>query len=310
MAYRLLLQVPMIYDEEANVAVSAVGDAQVLVRRDSHGLGFDDPFVDLSIAAHSLRLIPHLYHWADAAGLTRPDSRLGVSLVLLSGRRIGFSEVTPQEMVAAIRGDQPWVEHTSPKIGEHEPNKVTRALRQKLRRQPALGVATLDDEQPGSTTVRSVIIELAAEDFSWDRAEFPMVDVTDIASAEQFYTEILGLALVARLKRDEIGNWREMPPLPDRPEANYHSSEADRVLLEHGPLRLALARKGHGARLDYANVHTHFSVLVEPAVLNRLKATALVRGYEVLEDADDDFTFRDPYGVAWSVTSKEAHVDF
>jgi catechol 2,3-dioxygenase-like lactoylglutathione lyase family enzyme len=202
------------------------------------------------------------------------------------------------------------VEHTSPKIGDHEPNEVTRARRQQLRRQPALGVATIEGEDLPTASVRSVIIERAEQDFSWDRAEYPMVEVTDIAGAERFYTDILGLGLIARLKRDPRGDWRELPHVPDRPEANYHTSEADRVLLEHGPLRLALARKGHGARLEYAKVLTHFSVLVESSVLSRLKATALVRGYDVLEDTADDFTFRDPYGVAWSVTDKSSDVDF
>jgi catechol 2,3-dioxygenase-like lactoylglutathione lyase family enzyme len=309
MAYRLLLQVPEIYNEEANVAVASTGDAQVLVTRNSHGMGFDDPYVDMSIAAHSLRVIPRLYQWAEQVGATRQDTRFAVRVVMHDGGRIGLHEISPSQMVAAIRRDQPWVENTMPKIGEHEPNEVTIARRQRVAAQSALGIADASDDASQLPAVQSVIIERSGADFSWDHDDYTMIAVTNIAGAEKFYTEVLGLVLITRLKRDERGNWRELSLAYDREEANYHKTEADRVLLQHGPLRLALARAGHGARLEYAQILTHFSVLVETDVLARIKATVLVRGYDVLEDFPHEFTFRDSYGVAWSVTDKSSEVD-
>ncbi|MER3437332.1 MAG: hypothetical protein C4346_06925, partial [Chloroflexota bacterium] len=87
MAYRFLLEVPEDLAAEANVAVSAAGDAQVVVVRNSHGLGFDDPYVDLTVAAHTLRVIDTLYQWFDDLGASRPDIRV----VLHSGERLALA---------------------------------------------------------------------------------------------------------------------------------------------------------------------------------------------------------------------------
>lgn len=307
MAYRFLLEVPEAYEDDANTAVAVSGDAQVLVKRNSHGLGFDDPYVDLTVAAHSLAVIPELYRWANDIGATRPESRATISIVLHNGRRIGLHEVDAPGMVAAIRRDQPWVERSLPKIGEHELNEVTKYRLQQLRARTGAGAALANVDEAGQLpAVQAVVLERAADTFDWDREEYALVQVAEIAKAEQFYFDVLGLNLVGRLKRDERGNWREMVLEPDIRMASYHPGEADRVLLEHGPLRLALARAGHGAPLDYARVTTHFALLVEPDVLARLRATVLVRGYDVLDDDGRNMTFRDPFGVAWSVTDQAA----
>ena len=46
MAYRFLLEVPRPLADDANVAVTASGVAQVVVVRPAHGAGFDDNYVD------------------------------------------------------------------------------------------------------------------------------------------------------------------------------------------------------------------------------------------------------------------------
>jgi catechol 2,3-dioxygenase-like lactoylglutathione lyase family enzyme len=311
MAYRFLLEVPAVFNEDANTVVGSVDDAQVLVTRNSHGLGFDDPYVDFSIAAHSLKVIPVLYEWANEIGATRQDSRIVVRIVLHDGRRIGLHEVDAPAMVAAIRRDQPWVDRSMPKIGEHEPTEISRVRRQQalLTAGRSAAVALAPDDHPQLPAVQSVIVERTAADFTWQTEEYALVTVSNLAAAERFYFDVLGLNLVCRLKRDETGNWRELPLAYDHEEANYHNTEADRVLLEHGVLRLALARAGHGARLNYATVETHFSLLVESDVLANLRATVLMRGYDLLEDTGRDITFRDPFGVAWSVTDTAANVD-
>jgi catechol 2,3-dioxygenase-like lactoylglutathione lyase family enzyme len=310
MAYRFLLHVPETYADEANAAVAAVGDAQVLVTRNSHGQGFDDPFVDHSVAAHTLAVIPAIYDWADTIGATLPESRNTVQIVLHDGSSIGVHEVDAPGMVAAIRRDQPWVERSMPKIGDHEPNELSSARRAAVRaRRQESGTALAPDDTARLPVVQSVVIERSGETFSWQHEAYPLVQAMNLAAAEQFYADVLGLEIVGRLKRNALGNWESMPNTHDRPQVSHDPLEADRVLLRHGVLQFALARAGHGARLPYNTITTHFSLLLEPDVLDRLRATVLLRGYDVLEDDGRDMTFRDPFGVAWSVTDSAARID-
>src|SRR5690606_39008533 len=117
MAYRFVLEVPESVAQEVNTAVGTVPDAQVLVMRNSHGLGFNDPFVNLSIAAHSLAVVERIYQWMLEYGQPWPDVRL----VMHDGRRVSFAKANVSLIIAAIRRDQPWVDHTMPQIGVHEP---------------------------------------------------------------------------------------------------------------------------------------------------------------------------------------------
>src|SRR3712207_2208235 len=121
MAYRFLLEVTEALAPEAGVAVEQAGDAQVLLVRSSHGLGFEDPYVDLTVAAHTLRVIDGLYDWFDALGASRPDVRI----VLHGGERLALEAHDRGALVAAIRRDQPWVERSIPKVGEHEDEEAT-----------------------------------------------------------------------------------------------------------------------------------------------------------------------------------------
>ena len=68
MAYRFLLEVPESVAEAASMAVERAGDTQVLVIRPSHGLGVDDPYLDMTVAAHSLRVVDSLFDWYEAIG--------------------------------------------------------------------------------------------------------------------------------------------------------------------------------------------------------------------------------------------------
>ena len=117
MAYRFLLEVPESLAEAASIAVDGAGDTQVLVIRPSHGLGVDDPYLDMTVAAHSLRVVDLLFDWYETIGSPRPDLRI----VLHGGERYPLESVDRARMVALIRRDQPWVERTIPHIGDHEP---------------------------------------------------------------------------------------------------------------------------------------------------------------------------------------------
>src|SRR5699024_6963544 len=78
MAYRFILEVPESLVGDANVVINTTGDAQAHFVRDSHGLGFEDPYKDFPISAHSLRIIDAIYAWYADMGANDPAMRLNV----------------------------------------------------------------------------------------------------------------------------------------------------------------------------------------------------------------------------------------
>lgn len=296
MAYRFLLEVPETLAQEANVAVASTGDAQVLVDRNSHGLGFDDPYHNLTVAAQTLRVIPQLYGWASEIGATRPDSRFKVGIVLHGGQRLGMHEIDQADMIAAIRRDQPWVEHTLPKIGEHEPvytgeevaTKATSSL-----------VATPTTHSTGQIT--GVDLIEAEDELIVNGRTYAVVQVGDLAPAERFYSELFNLDIEQRMWQDEVGVWQVMPDDYDHDTAAQEDDEADVVFMTNEPLNLAVVRAGRAARLEYATINNDIAVAMTPEATHRVKALALMRGYNLLESAGPTFAFRDPFGVVWDI---------
>ena len=76
MAYRFLLETPADLADAASIAIQRVDDAQVVLIRPSHGLGVDDPYVDTTVAAHSLRVVDSLYDWYESIPAPRPALRI------------------------------------------------------------------------------------------------------------------------------------------------------------------------------------------------------------------------------------------
>ena len=305
MAYRFLLEVPEGLAAEAAVAVDGIGDAQVILVRDAHGLDFDDPSVDLTVAAHSLRVVDALYDWFDTLGAARPDLRL----VLHGGERLPLEEHDRGAMVAAIRRDQPWVERSIPKIGDHEePEGVPAAPRD-----DGSGIARLDtsiDAAGGNVPATG-----AALDRSWiapgavatrERAirllglNHLALQVADLAKAERFYAEFFGMALEGRLRRGPRGGLVTVDGDYRWDDAVRTGTEADVTFLRNGPIALALHRVGRGARLD-RSILNHLSVAVDAATYSTLKGEVLMRSMQTLHSADASFTFRDPFGLAWEI---------
>lgn len=297
MAYRFLLEVPESLASDANVAVASAGDAQVLVDRNSHGLGFDDPYNNLTVAAHSLRVVDTLYGWADEIGATRPETRFKVGIVLHSGERIGLHEIDRPGMIASIRRDQPWVERSVPKIGEHETA---------YHRPPIEG---LEDGQGGALQrtgntngeILDVNLIEAEDELIVNGRTFAVVQVNDLPRAERFYKELFNLRIHQRMRQDDEGVWRELPPVEDERTAHQHTSEADVVFMVNEPLHVALVGAGRGARLDYAQVHNAIEVTTTAEAANRIKALVLMGTYTLLGSAGPTFSFRDPFGVVWNV---------
>jgi len=309
MAYRFLLEVPTALAAEASVAVEGAADAQVVVVRNSHGLGFDDPYVDLTIAAHSLRVIDTLYTWFDGLGASRPDIRI----VLHGGDRLALEAQDRGAMVAAIRRDQPWVERSIPKIGDHEEPEATAGYTQGagLREgadtsidaaggnAPAAGAA-LDRSwiAPAATAVREPERTVALRAIN-----HVAVQVADLAKAERFYADFFAMDLVGRAHLGARGASQPIDGDYRWDEAVRTGTEADITFMANGPLTLALLRIGRGARLERGIVD-HLSVAVDATTFATLKAEVLLRGFDTLATGDAVFTFRDPFGLAWELTTR------
>ena len=301
MAYRFLLEVPETLADDASAVVSNVDDAQVLVIRNSHGLGFDDPYVDMSISAHSLGVIDHIYRWIDELGLSRPESRVVVGLVPHGGRRLGLHEMTRSSVVAAIRRDQPWVEHTLPKIGEHERDIIRADAAPPAASAGAVAIAPAPPTTVAAHTVLSVDMIDTEDTLTVGGTEYAVIPVLEMARAERFYREVFGLQLVQRVRRDSAGGWEEVDHTYVHERASSNNAEADIAFLKNGPLGLALRRMGRAARLDYSRIENAIGISVDAQSAARIKAMVLMRGYTLLGSSGDAFEFRDPFGIAWSI---------
>ena len=309
MAYRFLLEVPEELGADANVAVAAAGDTQVILARPSHGLGFDTPYLDLTIAAHSLRVVDTLYDWFNLLGASRPDIRL----VLHSGERIVFEATDRGAAIAAIRRDQPWVERSIPKIGEHEeetftPNFSRTPAEERRPAEPA-AIDPAGATASGAATVTAVSAGLGASAVAGRDERHVRIRalnhvaiwVSDLAKAERFYTEFFQMDLAGRARQGESG-YEVVSGDYRWDEASAAGTEADITFLSQPALTLAVHRAGRGARLDRYAVIDHLSIDVDSITFMTLKGEALLRTFEIVASAETAFTFRDPFGVTWEVT--------
>jgi uncharacterized glyoxalase superfamily protein PhnB len=304
MAYRFLLEVPANLTAEANVAVATAGDAEVLVDRAAHGLGVDVPYNNLTVAAHSLRIVSTLYAWASDIGATRPDSRVQIGIVLHSGRRIGLHDIDAPALVASIRRDQPWVETSAPKIGEHERETVA-GLNTNLELAPEPGTVAVAEQAPPSAITAVDLID-AEDEVTVRGRTFAVIQVLELVDAESFYADLFGLRLDGRMRQDEHGTWQDVEEGYDHATAVWNGTEADIAFMHNGPLHVALTRAGRAARLDYSIVSNRLAVAMEASMAAAIKAKILMRGHTLLAAEGPAFTFRDPYGVAWSIHPQSA----
>jgi catechol 2,3-dioxygenase-like lactoylglutathione lyase family enzyme len=272
MAYRFLLEVPETLAAEAGVAVGEAGDAEVVVVRDSYRTDFDTPYLDLTVAAQSLRVVDYLYGWLDAIGAEGPDIRL----VLHSGEKLPLTELEKSAVVASIRRDQPWVERSIPKIGEHEPEDPTSADKR------SAAVAVAPAASPAVVTEREIVIR---------QLNHIALQVADLPKAEAFYTSLFSMELAGRGRRATNGEL----------ELVENGAEATISFLRNGPLTIALEGVGRGARLE-RGVLSHISVRVDAVTFTNLKGQALMRSFEMLMSAQTAFAFRDPFSVVWEIT--------
>jgi catechol 2,3-dioxygenase-like lactoylglutathione lyase family enzyme len=293
MAYRFLLEVPEALAADASVTVEEVDDAQVILVRDSHGLGFEEPYVNLTVASHSLTVIDRAYDWFDTLGASRPDIRI----VLHSGERLALEAYDRGAMVAAIRRDQPWVERSIPKVGEHELDAVFLPDDEEV----ALADAHLVAEQERGRDLGAIEVPEMGRRIEFRRLNHVSVQVNDLPKAERFYGEFLNMDLVARGRSSEPGRVEVLDGGYDWELARRTGTEADVSLMRNGPVTLALQRAGRGARLD-RGLMDRLSVTVDATTFANLKGEALLRPLTILASTDRSFAFLDPFGVVWELT--------
>lgn len=314
MAYRFILEVPESLVGDANVVINTTGDAQAHFVRDSHGLGFDDPYKDFPVAAHSLRIIDALYAWYADMGANNPASRLNVRIVLHSGERLGIGDVPKSQMIAAIRRDQPWVDRSIPKIGEHETRTTggteiieSAVVPDTSGRDEVAVAATLERPIVGDwvkpTTILAGDEEIARMGITVAGVPQVLVKVYDLAKPQRVYGELFGLEIIGRGNRLPDGGWEFLPARYDMEQEAQWGDEPDFAFLQNGPLSVAVQRMGRGLPLDvYSELLKPIRVVVDMPSLRRIRALVLMRSYNVLDDSRDDvFIFRDPFAYTWAV---------
>lgn len=289
MAYRFLLEVPESLGAEANVAVGATDDAQVLVVRNSHGRDFDEPYLDLTIAAQTLRVIETLYDWFDDLGASRPDVRI----VLHSGDTLSLEAHDRGSLVAAIRRDQPWVERSIPHIGDHVDDLTE--LDDDALGDPVIPVVSAAARPAPSLAVAGQERAVAIRDLN-----HIALRVTDLARAERFYIDFFAMDVLGRARRSAQGGYTTLNGSYSWEEAARTGQEADVTFLRNGPLTLALQRLGRGARLEWGLLD-HISIRVDATTFINLKGQVLMRSYELLASSETAFVFRDPFGTSWEI---------
>jgi catechol 2,3-dioxygenase-like lactoylglutathione lyase family enzyme len=127
------------------------------------------------------------------------------------------------------------------------------------------------------------------------------VNVMELRRAEQFYTDLFEMEVVARTRSEPDGSYRLLSPDYSPDEAVLRGEEADDSFLRNGPLTIALHRVGAGARLE-RSLLDRVSIRVDGQTFNRLRGIIMMRQYEMLGGGTTYFSFRDPYGVPWEIT--------
>jgi hypothetical protein len=298
MAYRFLLEVPETQAEAASIVVDQAGDAQVVVNRPSHGLGVDDPYVDLTVAAHSLRIIDDLFTWYEALPMPRPDVRI----VLHGGERHAMAEIDRRRMVALIRRDQPWVERSIPHVGDHEPTLERAGVTvgpgapvengRSRATSGAGGVAVAD-----AATAVEEAVERGPQIQS---INYVLVQVNDLQRAETFYQDFFSMGILGRLRRGPDGTQVPLPRDYSWDRALQTGELAETTFFKNGPLTLAAQRVGLGVLLGNGALEL-VSIGVDARTFARLKGEALMRPLTIIRSGVASFVFRDPLNVNWEI---------
>ncbi|MCA9858880.1 MAG: VOC family protein [Thermomicrobiales bacterium] len=290
MAYRFMLETPLAYASEAEIAITKAPATQIVTNRASFADGYDEPRTALTVSAPDLQVIDVLYAWYNSL-----DPQPSIRFVFYGGRRVELADHDAASLIAGIRRDQPWVERSIPKIGEHIPQPWVGP--EASRGAAIVNAAIAGDRE---TFMEESVVIVEEPHVVIESVNYLAINVAELAKAESFYADLFGLAVVARTKSDDQGSYRLLSPDYDHAEALMTGEEADDSFMRNGALLIALHRVGRGARIDRVLID-RVSVRVDAESFNRLRGQVLMRNYEYLGGGDTYFSFRDPYGVPWEI---------
>lgn len=313
MAYRFLLEVPDALYAQANVVISHTPDAGIVDTHEGVGGDFDNPGKTLTLSAHSLDIAWRLKEWYADVQANVPGAA-PVNYLLTNGTRISVADVQPADVVAAIRRDQPWVERSIPKIGEH----ATR-LGPAAALLPAVAsveiragrTAVVNAPRVGNVTILATDEPTEHPALTIDGVTMVHLPMIDLFRAERAYAEVLGTRLLDRADRDGKGGYLWHNVQGEHTGDVRTVPEADFSFLQNGALTIALERMGRAYPLPvYSNVPDPVRLLVSDESLESIKAEALVRNWTVMDDSTPGvFVFRDPYGYTWAIHSESFEKD-
>lgn len=292
MPYRFTLETPLAYSSEAEIAITKAPATQVVTNRTSFADGYDQPRTALTISAPDLRVIETIYEWYNEV-----EPQPSIRFVFYNGRRVELADYDEGSLIAAIRRDQPWVERSIPKIGEHIPQPW---VGPEASRGAAIVNAAIAGDREAFMEESVVVVEESPR-IVIESVNYMAINVPDLAKAERFYHDLFGLEVVARTRSDGHGAYRLLPAEYDHTQALMTGEEADDSFMRGGALLIALHRVGRGARVERMLID-RVSMRVDGESFNRLRGQVLMRNYENLGGGQTYFAFRDPYGVPWEIT--------
>lgn len=286
MAYRFVLEVPEVVQQDAKIAVEASRDAQILIERHPHELDPNDAFAELTVVAHSLDVVDNLYNWAATAGI-RPD----VYLSAHKGQRVSLGDHDAKAMRRLIQGDQYWFENTIPRIS-HQIDPVMEG-----------GARVADVPYGGRLAAGSTALQ-AQTTIEIGSVDAIAVNVRDIARAEAFYRDFFGMNVVYRARRDN-DHWEHLDANHDYDEGIRTGVEPEIVRLENGSVGIVLINIGMGKVLHEPRL-AYISLNVPMETLNHLRGRALFSSFTIQEDSPRAFRFVDPFGMVWQVVASSS----
>lgn len=305
MAYRFLLEVPEDLYSQANVVISHAPNAGINDTHDGIHGDFDNPGITLTLSAHTLDIVWRLKDWYADVQENIPGAG-PVNYLFTDGIRVSVADTEPEDVVAAIRRDQPWVDRSIPKIGEHithtAPEGVLKPASGSVATR-ASGTAVVNAPRVGNVTILATDEPTDHPTVTIEGATMLHLPMIELFRAEQAYAEVFGAELVDRADRDGEGGYIWHNAQPGQQGDVRSVPEADYAFLQNGPLTLALERLGRAAPLSvHSNVPAPIKLLVPDENLETIKAEALVRNWTVMDDATDGiFIFRDPFGFTWEI---------
>lgn len=313
MAYRFLLEVPEDLYSQANVVISHAPNAGITDTHDGIHGSFDIPGITLTLSAHTLDIVWRLKDWYADVQQNIPGAG-PVNYLFTDGSRVSVADSDPEDVVAAIRRDQPWVERSIPKIGEHITHTAPEGVLKPASASVATrtgGTAVVNAPRVGNVTILATDEPTDHPTITIEGATMLHLPMIELFRAEQAYAEVFGAELVDRADRDGQGGYIWHNAQPGQNGDVRTVPEADYAFLQNGPLTLALERLGRSAPLNvHANVPAPIKLLVPDENLESIKAEALVRNWSVMDDKTPGiFVFRDPFGFTWEVHAESFEKD-